>query len=183
MVDHFPLLDGGTRMLHIAAIPVGAALALVGLLLVRRKLNTDDDGTRGPGSVSWPVTLAFAAGLCALGLGLLALPFGSPRSVDVSSETIEVRFLWPSPGVPRATPDVEHVRLVESCEVVRSGWRTRSLVEITFHAGGPIEPLEAPREVLVHLAERVAAAAGVPPEYEVRSAPLARDACVTESPW
>lgn len=181
-MNDFAILGASTRLLHLLALVAGVGLVTASGRLVRRKLQANDDA-RGAGSVSWPVVLVIAAIPCAVGAGLVWMPFQFVRFVGVSPEAFEVRYLFPRTTVRHAMPDVQRVLLVESCELLRSGWRTRSTLEITLRSGGRVDGIEGERQTLITLAERLTEYASLEPEYEVRNAELAREMCVTASPW
>lgn len=182
-MDDFTILASSTRTLHALSLIAGLALIAAAAWLLRRRLHASSDDTSGPGSVPLSGALFIAAIPFALGIGLLWMPFQFVRTVHVDSDAFELRYPWPRSAIRHALRDVDDVLLVESCELLRSGWRTRTQLELTTRSNEHLEPIEGDRETLVMLAERLAHDASREPHYEARNRELARGACVTESPW
>ncbi len=182
-MDDFTILASSTRTLHALSLIAGLALIAAAAWLLRRRLHASSDDTSGPGSVPLSGALFIAAIPFALGIGLLWMPFQFVRTVHVDSDAFELRYPWPRSPARFATHDLDALLLVESCQLLRSGWRTRSLLELTLRSGARVDAIEGDRETLVSLAERLAHDASLSPHYEARNRELARGACVTESPW
>lgn len=183
-MEIFPLLSDSARLVHAFAFPAGLGLIAFGLWMIWRKSRANEDGAgSGPASVPWFGALVIAAVPCTLGIGLLWMPYQFVRSVALTDDAFELRYLWPRSPVRYAGERAQRVLLVESCHYDRSGWSTRSSLEITLQSGVQIVGLEASRERIVAVAERLAAVSNVAPTYEVRNAELAAGACHTESPW
>ncbi len=177
-----PLLDGWTRLIHMLALVMGPVMIVLAIAIVRRKASATDDA-KGPGSVSWTFTLGLAGVIGAIGAGLVWMPYQFARGVRVTDDALELRYLFPHGGVRVAYPAIEHVTLVEGCELSRSGWRTRSRVELSIVGGRTLDPIEGERATLVQLANALGEHTGHPPRYEVRNRDLSSGACITESPW
>lgn len=182
-MSEVPLLDGWTRLVHMLALVAGPVMIVLAIAIVRRKASASADDDKGPGSVSWTFTLGLAGVIGAIGVGLTWMPYQFARGVRVTDDALELRYLFPRGGVRVVYPAIERITLVESCELLRSGWRTRSRVELTIVGGRVLDPIEGERRTLVPLATAIGEHTGRPPRYEVRNRDLSSGACLTENPW